>query len=119
VSQRRRRGELSWVSADVRTAPGALTGTRKKSRVGHASTSFRSSRGASTSQDARLAYEDHDRQLRHEDIEVVTPQYRGAHVACAAVGLQILRLGFTVNTSGRCGGGGRRCSPRLIEELLK
>jgi hypothetical protein len=29
--------------------------------------------------DARLEYEDHDRQVRHEDIEVVTPHYRGAH----------------------------------------
>ncbi len=31
--------------------------------------------------DARIEYEDQDRQVRHEDIEVVTEHYRGAHAA--------------------------------------
>ena len=34
--------------------------------------------------DARIEYEDVARDPRHEDIEVVTPHYRGAHAAGAA-----------------------------------
>jgi hypothetical protein len=67
--------------------------------------------------DARIEYEDRDGQLRHEDIEVVTGHYRGAHAAAAA------RTGFTcyragLRGSGGQGGHGRPLDPRLAEGLL-
>ncbi len=69
--------------------------------------------------DARLEYEDADRQVRHEDIEVVTEHYRGAHAAgTVRSGFRTYRIGLTVRTSGRGGGGGRPPNPRLVEELL-
>ncbi len=69
--------------------------------------------------DARLEYEDADRQVRHEDIEVVTEHYRGAHAAGAVrSGFRTYGIGLTVRTSGRSGGGGRPPNPRLAEELL-
>jgi DNA-binding MarR family transcriptional regulator len=70
--------------------------------------------------DARIEYEDRDGRQRMEDLEVVTPHYRGAHAAAKA------RAGFTqyrangarvggVSGSGRSG---RAVDPRLAEELL-
>jgi hypothetical protein len=70
--------------------------------------------------DARLEYEDRDGRRAVEDIEVVTPHYRGAHAAAKA------RSGFTryrafgarvggLRTTGRSG---RGIDPRLAEELL-
>ncbi|MGH9158552.1 MAG: hypothetical protein ACRD2X_00990 [Vicinamibacteraceae bacterium] len=70
--------------------------------------------------DLRLEYEDRDGRRDIEDIEVVTPHYRGAHAAAKA------RSGFTCyravgarlgggKASG--GGGGRGRDPRLAEEL--
>ena len=70
--------------------------------------------------DARIEYEDRDGRRGVEDIEVVTPHYRGAHAAAKA------RSGFTryrafgarvggVRTIGRSG---RGIDPRLAEELL-
>jgi hypothetical protein len=66
--------------------------------------------------DARIEYEDNDGRSRHEDLEVVTGHYRGAHASAAA------RSGFTRYRSLGCtvgGRSGRRTpDPRLAEELL-
>jgi hypothetical protein len=70
--------------------------------------------------DARIEYEGRDGRRAVEDIEVVTPHYRGAHAAAKA------RSGFTryrafgarlggLRTIGRSG---RSIDPRLAEELL-
>ena len=50
---------------------------------------------------------------RHEDVEVVTEHYRGAHAASRA------RAGFTCISGGSRGGGGRGFDPRVAEELLR
>jgi hypothetical protein len=69
--------------------------------------------------DLRIEYEDRDGRRRHEDVEVTTEHYRGAHAAATA------RCGFVRYRShgtlagGR--GGSRRAAPpdtRLAEELL-
>jgi hypothetical protein len=70
--------------------------------------------------DFRLEYEDRDGRLAVEDVEVVTPHYRGAHAAAK------VRAGFTRYRAvgarlGGAGGGGRGGGgrgPRLAEELL-
>jgi hypothetical protein len=70
--------------------------------------------------DARIEYDDRDGWRAVDDIEVVTPHYRGAHAAAKA------RAGFSryravgarlggVSGSGRSG---RGVDPRLAEELL-
>ncbi len=70
--------------------------------------------------DARIEYEDRDGRRAVENIEVVTPHYRGAHAAAKG------RSGFTcyrasgarlggLRTTGRSG---RGVDPRLAEELL-
>ena len=67
--------------------------------------------------DARVEYEDRDGRSRHEDLEVVTGHYRGAHAGAA------LRSGFTcyLSLGGSVGGcsGGRTAHPRIIEELIR
>jgi DNA-binding MarR family transcriptional regulator len=69
--------------------------------------------------DARIEYEDRDGCSRHEDIEVVTGHYRGAHAGAAA------RSGFTCYrvvgglVGGRGGGGRRTAHPRIAEEFLR
>jgi len=66
--------------------------------------------------DARIEYEDRDRWLRHEDIEVVTAHYRGAHAA----GVNASRSTCYLVLGGSVGGrGGRSAHPRIIEELLR
>jgi len=69
--------------------------------------------------DVRIEYEDRDRCRAHEDVEVTTEHYRGAHAAVS------VRSGFTCyrGIGGVSGRGGRRRSggpsgPRLAEELL-
>jgi hypothetical protein len=70
--------------------------------------------------DARVEYEDRDGLSRHEDIEVVTGHYRGAHAGAVA------RSGFScyraiAGTVDGCASTGRRGGsrhPRLAEELL-
>jgi len=70
--------------------------------------------------DARIEYDGRDGRRSVEDIEVVTPHYRGAHAAAK------VRAGFTryravgarlggLRTTGRSG---RGVDPRLAEELL-
>jgi hypothetical protein len=69
--------------------------------------------------DARIEYEDRDGRSRHEDIEVVTSHYRGAHAGAAA------KSGFSCYVvvdgmvGGRNGGGGRTAHPRIVEELIR
>ena len=69
--------------------------------------------------DARIEYEDRDGRSRHEDIEVLTAHYRGAHARAAA------KSGFTCYrvvgglVGGRGGGGGRTAHPRIAEEFLR
>jgi hypothetical protein len=68
--------------------------------------------------DARIEYVDRDRRTRHEDLEVVTAHYRGAHAGAAS------RSGFTCYLSsgsavgGRGGSGRRTGHPRIVEEFL-
>ena len=69
--------------------------------------------------DARIEYEDRDRHVRHEDIEVVTAHYRGAHAAgMARSGFTRYRIGLAIRASGGRAGGGRPPNPRSAEELL-
>ncbi|MGH9384338.1 MAG: hypothetical protein ACRD2N_08655 [Vicinamibacterales bacterium] len=69
--------------------------------------------------DARIEYEDRDGRSRHEDVEVVTGHYRGAHAGSAA------KSGFTCYVviggmvGGRGGGGRRTAHPRIAEELIR
>jgi hypothetical protein len=72
--------------------------------------------------DLRVEYVEPDGRWDREDIEVVTPHYRGAHSASVA------RLGFStssglsISISGSTGGGGGGRggrSPSIIEELLR
>ena len=65
--------------------------------------------------DVRIEYEDVDGRRDHEDLEVLTIHYRGAHGSAAA------RSGFTCYGAGsaRTGGGGRAPDPHLAEELLR
>jgi hypothetical protein len=71
--------------------------------------------------DTRIEYEDRDGRPRHDDIEVVTGHYRGAHAGAVA------RSGFSCYRTiggmvGGCASTGRRGGsrhPRLAEELLE
>jgi len=71
--------------------------------------------------DARVEYEDRDGRSRHEDLEVVSAHYRGAHAGVVArSGFSCYRaIGGMVGGCGRAGkrGGGSR-HPRIAEELL-
>jgi hypothetical protein len=63
--------------------------------------------------DLRIEYEDVDGRRDHEDIEVLTIHYRGAHGTAAA------RSGFTCYGAGSARtGSGRSRDSRLAEELL-
>lgn len=68
--------------------------------------------------DARIDYQEPDGRWGREDIEVITPHYRGAH------GRSVARTGFTsyrglsLSVGGRSGGGGGR-SRGLAEELWR
>jgi len=62
--------------------------------------------------DYRIEYEVDGRRL-HEDIELFTPHYRGAHAASRA------QTGFRIYAVGSRGGGGRSGPrPRIAEEFL-
>jgi DNA-binding MarR family transcriptional regulator len=68
--------------------------------------------------DARIEYEDRDGLRRHEDVEVVTPHYRGAHAGAAAKSGFHCYAVVSGIVGGRGGGGRRTAHPRLAEELL-
>jgi len=68
--------------------------------------------------DARIEYEDRDGWRRHEDIEVVTPHYRGAHAGAAAKSGFRCYAVVSEMVGGRGGGGRRTAHPRLAQELL-
>lgn len=70
--------------------------------------------------DVRIEYEERDGRRAVEDIEVVTPHYRGAHAAAkSAAGFAQFR-GSGARVGGVSGSGrtGRRIDPRLAEEML-
>jgi len=71
--------------------------------------------------DVRVEYEDGDGLSRHQDIEVVTAHYRGAHAGAAAKsGFSCYRaVGGAVGGRGGRGGGRRTPHPRLAEELCR
>jgi len=70
--------------------------------------------------DVRIEYDDRDGRRAVEDIEVVTPHYRGAHAAAKArAGFSQYRaVGARVGGVGGSGRSGRGVDPRLAEELL-
>ncbi len=68
--------------------------------------------------DARIEYDDRDGLWRHEDLEVVTPHYRGAHAGAAKSSGFTCYLSVGCSVGGR-GGGGRRAHPRIVEELIR
>jgi hypothetical protein len=62
--------------------------------------------------DYRIEYEIDGRE-RHDDVELFTPHYRGAHAASRA------KAGFRIYVVGSRGGGGRsQPHPRVVEEFL-
>jgi hypothetical protein len=62
--------------------------------------------------DYRIEYEVDGRE-RHEDIELFTPHYRGAHASSRA------KTGFRIYVVGSRRGGGRSAPhPRVVEEFL-
>jgi hypothetical protein len=68
--------------------------------------------------DARIEYQEPDGRWEREDIEVVTPHYRGAH------GASVARSGFSchrVPSLRVSTGGGKRGGPhpRIAEEFLR
>jgi DNA-binding PadR family transcriptional regulator len=69
--------------------------------------------------DARIEYEDRDGRSRHEDLEVVTGHYRGAHAGSAAKSGFTCYLSIGCSVGGRGGGGRRTAHPRIVEELLR
>lgn len=69
--------------------------------------------------DARVEYEDRDGRSRHEDLEVVTGHYRGAHAGAAARAGFTCYVSFGMSVGGRGGRGGRTPDPRLAEELFR
>ena len=70
--------------------------------------------------DARLEYEDRDGRRSFDDIEVVTPHYRGAHAAAKVrAGFSRYRaVGARLGGLRTSGSSGRGIDPRLAEELL-
>jgi hypothetical protein len=67
--------------------------------------------------DARIEYEDREGRSRHEDLEVLTGHYRGAHAGSATKSEFTCYLSIGCSVGGR--GGGRTAHPRIIEELLR
>jgi hypothetical protein len=73
--------------------------------------------------DLRIEYEGPDGRWEHQDVEVTTVHYRGAHGAAAARSGFSCYRGSSARIGGRGGGGGRSgggrsTNPRLAEEFL-
>ncbi len=70
--------------------------------------------------DLRIEYDDRDGRRMVEDVEVVTPHYRGTHAAAKArAGYARYRaVGARVGGMGGSGRSGRQVAPRAAEELL-
>ena len=68
--------------------------------------------------DLRIEYEDRERYLEREDIEVVTGDYRGAHAAVAARSGFARYRGVGGLVGGRGGGARGGGVPRGVEEWL-
>jgi len=67
--------------------------------------------------DIRIEYERPDGERRVEDVEVITPHYRGAYAAAKGrTGFRCYRIDTGVG--GRSGGGRRTPDPRIMEEFL-
>jgi len=67
--------------------------------------------------DVRIEYERPDGERKVEDVEVVTPHYRGAYAAAkASTGFSRYRIDTGVG--GRGGSSGRSPDPRIFEEFL-
>jgi DNA-binding MarR family transcriptional regulator len=71
--------------------------------------------------DLRIEYEEPDGRWGHQDVEVLTVHYRGAHAAAAARSGFTAYRGFSARIGGRSGGGGRGGGRNggLAEELLE
>jgi hypothetical protein len=70
--------------------------------------------------DVRVEYQEPDGRWEREDIEVVTPHYRGAHGASVARSGFSCYRGISLRVSGRSGGGkGRGPNGGLAEELWR
>jgi DNA-binding PadR family transcriptional regulator len=69
--------------------------------------------------DARIEYEDRDGRSPHEDIEVVTAHYRGAHAGAAAKSAFTCYVVIGGMVGGRGGGGRRTAHPKIAEELIR
>jgi hypothetical protein len=67
--------------------------------------------------DVRIEYERPDGERKVEDVEVVTPHYRGAYAAAKGrTGFSCYRIDTGVG--GRGGRSGRSPDPRIFEEFL-
>ena len=67
--------------------------------------------------DVRIEYERPDGDRKVEDIEVVTPHYRGAYAAAKGrTGFSSYRI--STGLGGRGGRSGRSPNPRIFEEFL-
>jgi hypothetical protein len=67
--------------------------------------------------DIRIEYERPDGERKVEDVEVITPHYRGAYAAAKGrTGFRCYRIDTGVG--GRGGGGRRTPDPRIMEEFL-
>ncbi|PYR89378.1 MAG: hypothetical protein DMF84_24450 [Acidobacteria bacterium] len=70
--------------------------------------------------DVRIEYEEPDGRWDREDIEVITPHYRGAHGASVAQSGFSCYRGVSLRLTGRSGGGGRGWrNGGLAEELWR
>ena len=71
--------------------------------------------------DVRVEYQEPDGRWGREDIEVVTPHYRGAHAAAKArSGFSTHRAtGARITAGHQRGRGGRGPDPRIAEDLLR
>ena len=100
-----------------RTATGGRFGNRKRSRGGRGSTSCRTTTVTCTFPMRASSTEDRDGCRRHEDIEVVTPHYRGAHAGAA--GLEALQAAVERLEGGKTFDPKYRCLGQTFKNLSR